>query len=122
CGSMVATNNPGRQSSPFQHKLTKAVQLHYRLSGFVRWHCLASDGKADIFSKRLTVEERALLDADPKQISRPKDLLEAMKGMKKIAAHSCSYIEFGENLSTDRLSPQKADYSTEENPHAKGGN
>ena len=46
------------------------------------------DGDGAIYFKRLTVEDRALLDSDPKLLGKPERLFNSIKGMKKTQAAS----------------------------------
>ena len=44
------------------------------------------DGDGAVYFKRLTVEERALLDSDPKLLRNPDQLFHSIKDMKKTQA------------------------------------
>ncbi len=42
------------------------------------------NGEADIFAKRLTVDERAFLDSDPSRVCRPNELFDEVENMTKV--------------------------------------
>ena len=45
-----------------------------------------ADGEDDIFVKRLTVEERAFLDADPSRVMRPDEILKTIRQLRRVRA------------------------------------
>lgn len=51
------------------------------------------DGDGDTFFKRLTVEERSLLNLDPSLIGDPDRLFDAIKDMQKIAVSDAALLE-----------------------------
>ena len=80
----IATGIAGATSSLIESLKNQKGTVIIDAGLFLFLRLPADDGEVDIFAKRLTVEERAMLDADPERILRPDDILTTIKDFRRI--------------------------------------